>query len=33
MDLVPVHPIGEDEPAIKAIYGKRLPVLYQKLKG
>lgn len=33
MDLVPVHPLGEDEAAIRAMYGKRLPLLYQKLKG
>jgi pyrroline-5-carboxylate reductase len=33
MDLVPVHPLGEDEDAIRAMYGKRLPSLYLKLKG
>jgi pyrroline-5-carboxylate reductase len=33
MDLVPVRPLGEDEPVIKEIYRKRLPALFQKLKG
>jgi pyrroline-5-carboxylate reductase len=33
MDLVPVRPLGEDEAAIKEIYRKRLPALFQKLKG
>lgn len=33
MDLVPVRPLGEDEPAIKEMYRKRLPALFQKLKG
>ncbi|MBP1929976.1 pyrroline-5-carboxylate reductase [Methanolinea mesophila] len=33
MDLVPVRPLAEDEPAITGMYRKRLPGLYQKLKG
>ncbi len=33
MDLVPVRPLGEDEAAIREMYWKRLPALYQKLKG
>jgi len=33
MDLVPVRSLGEDELVIKEIYWKRLPALYQKLKG
>jgi pyrroline-5-carboxylate reductase len=33
MDLVPVRPLGEDEDSIRDIYWKRLPVLYEKLKG
>lgn len=33
MDLVPVRPLGEDEPAIREMYRRRLPTLYQKLKG
>ena len=33
MDLVPVRPLGEDEMAIKEMYRKRLPALFQKLKG
>jgi pyrroline-5-carboxylate reductase len=33
MDLVPVRPLDEDEPVIKEMYRKRLPALYQKLKG
>jgi len=33
MDLIPVRPLGEDEPAIREMYRKRLPALYQKLKG
>lgn len=33
MDLVPVRPLGEDEPAIREMYRRRLPALYQKLKG
>lgn len=33
MDLVPVRPLGEDEAAIKEMYQKRLPALFQKLKG
>ena len=33
MDLIPVHPIAEDENAIRAMYHNRLETLYQKLKG
>jgi pyrroline-5-carboxylate reductase len=33
MDHVPVRPLGEDEPVIREMYWKRLPALYQKLKG
>lgn len=33
MDLIPVRPLGEDEAVIKEMYWKRLPTLYQKLKG
>jgi hypothetical protein len=29
MDLVPVRPLGEDEPVIKEIYWKRLSAFYQ----
>ena len=32
MDLVPVKPIAEDEPAIKAAYQNRLPALFAKIK-
>jgi pyrroline-5-carboxylate reductase len=33
MDLVPVKPLGVDEPAIREMYRKRLTELYGKLKG
>jgi len=33
MDLVPVRPLVDDEAAIRALYWKRLPALYQNLKG
>jgi pyrroline-5-carboxylate reductase len=33
MDLVPVRPLGDDEAAIKELYWKRLPALFQNLKG
>lgn len=33
MDLVPVKPLGADEPAIREIYRKRLTELYGKLKA
>lgn len=33
MDLVPVHPLAEDEAAIREIYWKRLPDLHKRLKG
>jgi pyrroline-5-carboxylate reductase len=33
MDLVPVHPLAEDESAIRGMYHNRLESLYQKLKG
>jgi hypothetical protein len=33
MDLIPVRPLGEDDAVIKEMYWKRLPALYQKLKG
>ena len=33
MDTIPVRPLGEDEAAIKEVYRKRLPALFQKLKG
>jgi pyrroline-5-carboxylate reductase len=33
MDLIPVRPLGEDEPAIKGYYQNRLNALYKKLKS
>jgi len=33
MDLVPVHPLAEDESAIREIYWRRLPDLHKRLKG
>ena len=33
MDLVPVKPLADDEPAIRAIYTGRLEALYKKLKS
>jgi pyrroline-5-carboxylate reductase len=33
MDLVPVKPLGEDEPAIRGMYRSRLGGLYAKLKN
>ena len=33
MDLVPVKPLGADEPAIREMYRKRLTELYGKLKA
>lgn len=33
MDLVPVKPLGTDEPAILAAYREKLPGLYAKLKA
>ncbi len=32
MDLIPVRPMAEDEPAIKAAYQHRLPMLFAKIK-
>jgi pyrroline-5-carboxylate reductase len=32
MDLIPVKPLAEDEPAIKAAYQNRLPALFAKIK-
>jgi len=32
MDLIPVKPLAEDEPAIKAAYRNRLPALFAKIK-
>jgi len=32
MDLIPVKPLAEDEPAIRKIYQERLAALYQKIK-
>jgi pyrroline-5-carboxylate reductase len=33
IDLIPVKPIGEDEPSITAIYNTKLQSLFEKLKG
>jgi pyrroline-5-carboxylate reductase len=33
MDLVPVRPLGDDEPVIRECYEKRLRGMYAKLKG
>ncbi|RPI89843.1 MAG: pyrroline-5-carboxylate reductase [Chloroflexi bacterium] len=33
MDLIPVKPLGEDEPAIRDIYTQRLEPLFKKLKS
>ena len=32
MDLIPVNPLAEDEPAIKQAYQTRLPALFAKIK-
>lgn len=32
MDLIPVKPLAEDEPAIKQAYQSRLPALFSKIK-
>jgi pyrroline-5-carboxylate reductase len=32
MDLIPVKPLGEDEPAIKTLYQTKLPALYARIK-
>lgn len=32
MDLIPVKPLGEDEPAIRNLYLTKLPALYAKIK-
>jgi len=32
LDLIPVKPLAEDEPAIRKIYQERLAALYQKIK-
>ncbi len=33
MDLIPVKPLGEEEPAIRQAYRSRLEALYARLKG
>jgi pyrroline-5-carboxylate reductase len=33
MDLIPVKPLGEEEPNIKNVYRSKLAALYQKLKS
>jgi pyrroline-5-carboxylate reductase len=33
MDLIPVKPLGEEEPIIRAMYKSRLGPLYEKLKN
>jgi len=32
LDLIPVNPLAEDEPAVKKIYQERLTALYNKIK-
>jgi pyrroline-5-carboxylate reductase len=33
MDLIPVKPLGEEEPIVRAMYRSRLGPLYEKLKS
>jgi pyrroline-5-carboxylate reductase len=33
MDLIPVKPLGEEEPVIRAMYRSKLAPLYDKLKN